>query len=271
MAAAAFVTADTVGGAFLRAVDSSRLPLLFGGEPSCYAPGLWESALLARDAASPLYEGVPLLDAHADALHMAGVVLYLALFLGMVAFLRLQGRRILPMLFLYLFGRKRADSLLREDLHQEYPNVWQTLLVGYSALAMGAAFLWDGGFGWATVGLVLAALMLYQVALSVLVLFLGWVFGAPRCASEACLSCGVAHAVTALVLSPFALALFFVREQAVPLLLYVAAAVFLLLLVLKWMHLIRILFESKVSVFYMILYLCTLEITPLLVAYKLLG
>ena len=136
---------------------------------------------------------------------------------------------------------------------------------------MGVAFAAEDGFEWRTAAVVCLVLLLFQAAVSLLVVFLGWVFNAPRCASEACLANCAGNAVTALLLSPLMLSLFFVRESSVPLLFSVILIFLFLCLILKWIRLCGILFEFKVSVFYMILYLCTLEITPLLVAYKLLG
>ena len=271
MTMAPFLSADFLGGMLTQAVDSARAPLLFGVDTLCRAPGLWEEAALRSGTPLPLFEGIPLAGVRADEGHMALVVLYVVLFLGMVAFLRLQGKRILPMLFLYFFGRGRTRDDLLEDLRQEYGNVWITLLVGYSSVAMGGAFAAEDGFEWRTAVVVCLVLLLFQAAVSLLVVFLGWVFNAPRCASEACLANCAGNAVTALLLSPLMLSLFFVRESSVPLLFSVILIFLFLCLILKWIRLCGILFEFKVSVFYMILYLCTLEITPLLVAYKLLG
>ena len=262
--------ADTLSGSLLQAVDSARAPLLFGWDSVCRAPGLWEAAHLHHASPQHLFEGIPLLSPLADEGRMAFFVLYLTLFLGMIAFLRLRGKKILPMLFAYAFSRKRLSEQLSDDLHQEYGNVWLTLLVGSSCLAMGAAFLWDDGFSWRLMGMAWLSLLLYQLLSSALVFFLGWTFNAPRCASEACLANCVGNAVTSLVLSPFVLSLFFTREEAAPLLLFALPVLLLLCLIFKWIRLFGILFEFKISVFYMILYLCTLEITPLLVAYKLL-
>lgn len=266
--AASLLVADSLGGLLSRG-GGGAFVFFPGGDSVCRVPGLWEEALFRN--AEPLlrFEGVPLLDAHADEARMSLVVLYLIVFLGMVAFLRLQGKRILPMLFTYVFGRRRVSGLVGEDLRQEYGNVWLTLLVGYSSLAMGISFL--GGFSWRIMGLALLGLMLYQLLLSVLIVFLGWVFNASRCASEACLALCAANAVTSLVLSPFVLSLFFVWEHVVPELLRTLYVLLAICLIFKWIRLFGILFEFKISVFYMILYLCTLEITPWLVTYKLLG
>ena len=72
--------------------------------------------------------------------------------------------------------------------------------------------------------------------------------------------------LSGLLISPFVIAIFFVKSFAViPLLKIVGAILLMIVKIIRW---IEILITHRVSILYMILYLCALEIMPLLVLYK---
>ena len=54
-------------------------------------------------------------------------------------------------------------------------------------------------------------------------------------------------------------------------LVYVIFSIGAIILIFRFIRLIKILYGYRVSILYMILYLCGLEILPILVVYKLLG
>ena len=73
-----------------------------------------------------------------------------------------------------------------------------------------------------------------------------------------------------LFLFPVIIALPFVQSFAVEWLMYIGVFIVLFFYVLRISRGLKILFRKHVSIFYMILYLCALEIFPLLMIYKLL-
>lgn len=70
------------------------------------------------------------------------------------------------------------------------------------------------------------------------------------------------------LISPFVIAIFFVKSFAVIPLLKIVIFGAILLMIVKIIRWIEILITHRVSILYMILYLCALEIMPLLVLYK---
>ena len=73
-----------------------------------------------------------------------------------------------------------------------------------------------------------------------------------------------------LFLFPVIIALPFVQSFAVEWLLFIGGFVVFFFYILRLLRGLKILFRKHVSIFYMILYLCALEIFPLLMIYKLL-
>ncbi|MFR4038793.1 MAG: DUF4271 domain-containing protein [Butyricimonas faecalis] len=99
----------------------------------------------------------------------------------------------------------------------------------------------------------------------------GWTFNGRHCASEIILNLCTSANVVGLSISPFVLALFYVQAVAVDMLLYVILGIGIIILIFRFIRLIKILYGYRVSILYMILYLCGFEILPILVLYKLLG
>ena len=82
------------------------------------------------------------------------------------------------------------------------------------------------------------------------------------------LSFSTYNILSGLLISPFVIAIFFVKSFAVIPLLKIVIFGAILLMIVKIIRWIEILITHRVSILYMILYLCALEIMPLLVLYK---
>ena len=72
-----------------------------------------------------------------------------------------------------------------------------------------------------------------------------------------------------IILFPLSLALLFIPASMVKFVLMTGIAVFIIIMGLKLVRSLKIIMWKDVSLFYLILYLCTLEILPLLLGYKL--
>lgn len=99
---------------------------------------------------------------------------------------------------------------------------------------------------------------------------LGYVFKGDNESKEYLFTIFLYNKNIGLFLFPVIIALPFVQSFAVGWLMYIGGLMILFFYVLRILRGVKILFRKHVSIFYMILYLCALEIFPLLIIYKLL-
>ena len=195
---------------------------------------------------------------------------YLLLFLAAIALLRLSGKNTLHRLFadFFSFGRYPTAS----PLDNTQPEFWThvaTLSLSFSVIATAIAFLGPLAPSWTTATIIFALLWAYQLAWTLLIFLLGWTFNASRCAAHATRTFRLANTVIGIASSPFLLSALFAPPSLRPIPLVAAAITAATCILVKYIKLITILFTHKISIFYMILYFCALEILPVIVLYKL--
>jgi|GEM_PF-1799603 len=200
-----------------------------------------------------------------------GALSYTFVFLALLAFIRLRGDGILSALYLFFFKRKKQEEVHAEVIRPNYFSFSLLLCMSFSVQGLLLSYLLHGEFSFQMSALYFAGLWVYQLMFIGLVRLLGWIYQSRYCAHEVTINLWTYSLILGLSLSPGVLALFFVQPDARTNVLYLLAAIFTICLLLRFARLIKILFECKVSIFYMILYLCALEILPLLVIYKLVA
>ena len=216
-----------------------------------------------------LVEGIPLKgwDIH----FTSGILVYTVVFLVLIALLRLQGRGFLSSVYFYFFSRKKDSVLLSEGVRQSYTFVLLSLCLSFSSLAMCIAFFASQPFVFFDALFYFLILFGYHIVYIGAVRLFGWTFNNRHCASDVILNLRVSGIVLGLSVSPLVLALFFVAPSSTGILFHVILTLLIILLIFRFIRLIKILYGYKVSILYMILYLCGLEIVPILVLYKLLA
>lgn len=199
---------------------------------------------------------------------LTGNLLFTIVFMVIFAFIRLRGRDLLYNLFSILVNRKKADIVLNEGISSNLICYVLALGLSFSALAGFLSFVIHGSFLTLHSLYYFAGLSLFHILLLMFVRLSGWTFNARSAAYEMAVNIWTYHIVIGLVVSPFVLSLFFVKSFAVIPLVKIVIFAFGLLMIVKNIRWVEILFAHRVSILYMILYLCTLEIMPLLVLYK---
>jgi hypothetical protein len=125
-------------------------------------------------------------------------------------------------------------------------------------------------YGFKAFALVLVGIFLLYVVKVVVVRSLGYVFKGSSESKEYIFTTFLYNKNLGLFLFPVIIALPFVQSFAVEWLMYIGVFIISFFYVLRIARGLKILFRKHVSIFYMILYLCALEIFPLLMIYKLL-
>ena len=226
-----------------------------------------ETDSVAFEAYSPTVCDLPYvrLDTNTD---LAGNLLFTIIFMVIFAFIRLRGRDLLYNLFSILVNRKKADIVLNEGISSNLVCYILALSLSFSALAGFLSFIVYGTFLTFHSLYYFVGLSLFHFLLLMFVHLSGWTFNARSAAHEMAVNIWTYHIVIGLVLSPFVLSMFFVKSFAVIPLAKIVIYAFCLLMIVKNIRWVEILFIHRVSILYMILYLCTFEIMPLLVLYK---
>ena len=226
-----------------------------------------ETNTVAFETCSPDVRDLPYVRLATNS-DLPGNLLYTIIFMILFAFIRLRGRDLLYNLFSILVNRKKAEIVLNEGISSNLICYVLALCLSFSALAGFLSFCVHGSFLTIHSLYYFAGLTLFHFLLLMFVHLLGWTFNAKNATHEMAVNIWTYHIVIGLLLSPFVLSLFFVKSFAVIPLAKIVIFGFGLLMIVKNVRWIEILFIHRVSILYMILYLCTLEIMPLLVLYK---
>ncbi|WP_394698308.1 DUF4271 domain-containing protein [Labilibaculum manganireducens] len=100
--------------------------------------------------------------------------------------------------------------------------------------------------------------------------FIGYIFNGIKESKEYLHTVSIYNKNLGVILLPITISAPFIAQHSVPMLLNSGLILTLIFYVFRLSRGLKILFRQHVSIFYMILYLCALEILPLLMIYKLL-
>lgn len=216
---------------------------------------------------SPITVNLPYtkLNSNSD---LIGDLLFTIIFMIVFAFIRLRGKDLFYNLLNVLIKRKKAEIILNEGISSNLVCYILSLFLSFSTLSVCLSFLSYQNFLTLHSLYFLGGLLLYHFVLLIIVRLLGWTFNAKNTADEVIVNLWTYHIIIGLLISPFVISIFFVQNFAVVPLLKIVVFSLTLLMIVKIIRWIEILFAHRVSILYMILYLCALEIMPLLVLYK---
>ena len=115
----------------------------------------------------------------------------------------------------------------------------------------------------------LILIIVYSVK-AILIRLMGYIFGAVKESKEYLHTVFIYNKNLGVFLLPIIISVPFIALYATPILLNIGLFITLIFYIFRLFRGFKILFRQHVSIFYMILYLCALEILPLLMIYKLL-
>lgn len=200
--------------------------------------------------------------------NLTGNLCYTVVFLIIFAFIRLRGKDLLPNLLNILIKRKKAEVIQNEGISSNLVCYILSLCLSFSILTIGVTYLaWENFITLYSL-YAFAGLLLYHFFLLLLVRFLGWTFNARATADEFIVNIWTYHILSGLLIAPFIISVLFVKAFAILPLLKIVIFGLILLMIAKMIRWIEILFLHRVSILYMILYLCAFEFMPLLILYK---
>jgi hypothetical protein len=224
----------------------------------------------------------PVAEEYAEAIPLSGaaggeggvisdILLCVLLYLALLATVQLRGRGVLAAACIYFLKRKNSEQLVDKKIAPNLLPLFFALCLSFFTLSLLVVYLVHGRFVPLSAANYLCFLLAYHFVLLGVIRVLGWVFNARDCAREVAINVWVYNTVPGIVLSPIILTLFYVRPSLSEALLTLTALLLAVYLILRLARWVKILFEHGVPIFYLILYLCALEILPLLVLYKMLA
>ena len=200
--------------------------------------------------------------------YLIGELVYAIIFIIAFAFIRLRGKNLFLNLLNVVFKRKKVETILNEGISSNLFNYILSLSLSFSVISGCISTLFCDFFLSIYTLYTFTALLIYHFTLLFLIRLLGWTFNSQNTAAETTINLWTYHIIIGLAVSPFVLSSFFVQHFAVESLLQITTFSLAFLLLVKFARLIEILFIHRVSILYMILYLCAFEIMPLLIVYK---
>lgn len=234
---------------------------------SCLITNGTETDTTTFEICPPVQNNLPYnrLSANTD---LIGDLLYTISFMIIFAFIRLRGKDLFSNLLNVLVKRKKAEIILNEGISSNLICYILSLCLSFSILAGYISFIIYNNFLTINTLYYFIVFFAYHFILLIIVHILGWTFNTKNIAHEITVNIWTYNIVIGLLISPFVISLFFVKSFAIIPLVKIVIFSLGLLMIVKNIRWIEILFIHKVSILYMILYLCTFEIIPLLVLYK---
>ncbi|CCZ81059.1 DUF4271 domain-containing protein [Odoribacter laneus] len=200
--------------------------------------------------------------------HIAGSLIYTLVFLIIFAFLRIRSKGLFSLMLSVLIKRKKYELILNEGIPSNLGYYILALLLSFSILATGIAYFSFHAFYLKPIIYIFCFLILYHICTLCTVRLLAWTFNIRNVKEEVIVNIWTYNILIGLFISPLVLSLFFVKLFALPLLAKIITICLVMFYLVKLIRWFEILFTYRVSILYMILYLCALEVIPLLILYK---
>lgn len=218
----------------------------------------------------PLTDFAPRIMLHKPE-NLTGSLIYTVIFLIIFAVIRLRGKNLFSLLVSVVTKRKKYEIILNEGITQNLIYYFFSLVLSFSVLSIALTYLTHQNFDFHQIISTLGYLIGWHLFLIFIFRLCSWTFNNRAAGEECIVNLWAYHITGGLMVSPFVLATFFVKAFAIPLMIRATVICLILFYLVKFIRWVGILFSYKVPIFYMILYLCALEVIPWLVLYKLLA
>ena len=194
-------------------------------------------------------------------------LIYIISWLILIIIIKNSNEKLLTSLLTAIFSFKKTVSLFGSVKNSL--GIYTVLcLMSFSTLSIGLSFMTGNIFLPIHTVTVLAALLLFHFFTISVIKLIGWTFKNKNTANQITSEIWLANISAGLYLFPFVATFFFVPEQYCPTIVTMCAAIISICLLLKYFVCIKTLIYNSVFISYIILYLCTFEIIPLILVIK---
>lgn len=201
----------------------------------------------------------------------------LILFVAITGFIRLKWQAYLTKIFQAvtfssIATKLQTSSSSKEKVASFFLNVlfygnFSLFLYEYVVFKNHSYFHWTGWNLWL---LIAAFLMAISFSKTIVYKFIGWVFRIEKQTTNYLFQSSVMNKAYGVILMPLVVLFPFLNPEASPIVLKIGLAAFVLMYFIQIVRGIGANLRDALSVYYIILYLCALEILPLSILYKVL-
>ncbi|MDR0982085.1 MAG: DUF4271 domain-containing protein [Culturomica sp.] len=201
--------------------------------------------------------------------HLYDNLIYVIIFLTLFAFIRIRGQ------FFMLWTKsivsiKKTALIISEGMISDSFYYILAASLSFSVISTVISYLFFERINFEITFYIFSILWIWQIISLIIVRLCGWIFNRSKVAKEAIVNIWIFNIMTGIIISPLLFALFFVKQFAVATLIKIIITLVIVLCLMRIIRWCKIFLANKVSIFYMILYLCTLEVFPIMVFYKML-
>lgn len=186
-----------------------------------------------------------------------------AIFLATIAFLRLSDYTLFKEILTGMFRYKNSENLLGTGF-ATLGHRFFLLLLSSLMISIGISYISTSSLlTYTTLFTFVAFIAAHYITIGIYK-YLGWTFNNQQLAATASMNLWLSNISFGVISSPFILSLFFAHPTWHETLVKITLIITIILFIVRIFRWIRILFHNKVFILYMILYLCGLEIAPLI-------
>lgn len=206
-------------------------------------------------------------------------LLILVLFsLGLLGYMRIKSSRFLKTIFKGLFSHHESRKLfttvnIRNSIHSVMLDLLFSINMGILIYEVASMMMSVRGylFSLAIFTGSVVAVAFYFLTKNFLYRLVGYIFSTKEETNEYLFFVGIVNKTYGIVITPILIILPFTTGSATYITIGVAIALYGFLYLIQLFRALKIILKKAISLFYYILYLCTLEILPFIIAYRILN
>lgn len=215
------------------------------------------------------YVTMPLQLAEPRIEYMYGLIV-VAAFMAIIAVLRITDTSLFKTILNGMFKYKNSESLLGTG----YATLGHRLLLltlSFASIAILITYITSNNIIDTSTGIIFAILFVMHYSTIGIYKYLGWVFNNPYVAKLAGINLWLSNISYGIFVTPIVLSLFFIRPSWHAVVMKITFTILIFLFIVRIFRWLRILFQNRVFILYIFLYLCGLEIAPLILLIKMLA
>ena len=195
-------------------------------------------------------------------------IAYTFFFLILVAIIRTKSNLIFSKGFKAMFNTKKLGNIIKDENFSIFNIILLIMSISIMSITFGLYF----GYGIESIKTlyIFSYLVGLHIFISLIIKIFAWTFNNNKLGKIATANLLLFNSIPGIIVSIPVMATFYVQDYAINTLIILSLIVLCIFYIIRFFRWIIILFTNRVSIFYMIVYLCTLEIVPLLTVYKLL-
>lgn len=198
--------------------------------------------------------------------------------LGLLGYMRIKSSRFLKTIFKGLFSHHESHKLfttvnIRNSIHSVMLDLLFSVNMGILIYEIAAMMMSVRGYLFSLAVFVgsIVAVALYFLIKNFLYRVVGYIFSTKEDTNEFLFFVGVVNKTYGIIITPILIILPFTTGSATYITIAIALAMYGFLYLIQLFRALKIILKKAISLFYYILYLCTLEILPFVIAYRILS